>query len=133
MGTRSGDLDPALVDYLARKENVQAAEVEGWLNHRSGLLGLSGISQDMRELLARYESHPRARLAVDVFCYRARKYLGAYLAALGGAQAVIFSGGIGENAPAVRQKICAGMEWCGLGLDSRKNDCRRRRRGFDFH
>jgi acetate kinase len=122
MGTRSGDLDPALVDYLARKENVQAAEVEGWLNHRSGLLGLSGISQDMRELLARYESHPRARLAVDVFCYRARKYLGAYLAALGGAQAVIFSGGIGENAPAVRQKICAGMDWCGLSLDSRKND-----------
>ena len=122
MGTRSGDLDPALVDYLARKENVQAAEVEGWLNHRSGLLGLSGISHDMRELLARYESHPRARLAVDVFCYRARKYLGAYLAVLGGAQAVIFSGGIGENAPAVRQKICAGMEWCGLSLDDRKND-----------
>ena len=122
MGTRSGDLDPALVSYLARKENVDAAEVERRLNQSSGLLGLSGISNDMRELLARYESHPRARLAVDVFCYRARKYLGAYLAVLGGAQAVIFSGGIGENAPAVRQKICAGMEWCGLSLDSRKND-----------
>jgi acetate kinase len=122
MGTRSGDLDPALVEYLARKEKVTAAEVDRWLNHRSGLLGLSGISNDMRELLARYEKNPRARLAVDVFCYRAHKYLGAYLAVLGGALAVIFSGGIGENAPAVREKICAGMEWCGLSLDKDKND-----------
>ncbi|HSQ12702.1 MAG TPA: acetate kinase, partial [Candidatus Deferrimicrobium sp.] len=122
MGTRSGDIDPALVTYLARQENVGAAEVERWLNHRSGLLGLSGLSNDMRELLAAYDAHPRARLAVEVFCYRARKYLGAYLAALGGAQAVIFSGGIGENASAVRQKICAGMEWCGLSLDRQKND-----------
>ena len=121
MGTRSGDIDPALIDYLSRQEQVSAAEVDDWLNHRSGLLGLSGISNDMRELLQRYEQHPRARLAVDVFCYRARKYLGAYLAALGGAQAVIFSGGIGENAAAVREKICAGMEWCGLSLDREKN------------
>ena len=122
MGTRSGDVDAALVEYLARKENVSAAEVESWLNHRSGLLGLSGLSNDMRELLAAYDANPRARLAVEVFCYRARKYLGAYLAALGGAQAVIFSGGIGENAPAVREKICAGMEWCGLRLDQDKNN-----------
>ena len=122
MGTRSGDLDAALVNYLARKENVDATEVELWLNHRSGLLGLSGLSGDMRELLAAYDANPRAHLAVEVFCYRARKYLGAYLAALGGAQAVIFSGGIGENAPAVREKICAGMEWCGLSLDRQKND-----------
>jgi len=121
MGTRSGDLDPALVEYLAHKENVSASEVGHWLNYRSGLLGLSGISHDMRELLARYETHPRARLAVDVFCYRARKYIGAYLAALGGADAVIFSGGIGENAPSVREKICAGMDWCGLILDEEKN------------
>jgi acetate kinase len=122
MGTRSGDLDPALVSYLARKENIDAAEVERWLNHRSGLLGLSGISNDMRELISRYETDSRARLAVDVFCYRARKYLGAYLAVLDGADAVIFSGGIGENAPAVRAKICAGMDWCGLSLDQTKND-----------
>jgi len=121
MGTRSGDLDPALVNYLARKEKVDAAEVERWLNHRSGLLGLSGRSNDMRELLSVYETDARARLAVDVFCYRARKYLGAYLAALGGADAVVFSGGIGENAPAVREKICAGMDWCGLSLDQEKN------------
>ena len=99
MGTRSGDLDPALVSYLARKENVDAEEIERWLNERSGLRGMSGISSDMRELIAAYENDLRARLAVEVFCYRARKYLGAYLAALGGADAVVFSGGIGENAP----------------------------------
>ena len=122
MGTRSGDLDPALVSFLARKENVDAAEVERWLNHRSGLLGLSGRSNDMRELLSRYNNDVRARLAIDVFCYRARKYLGAYLAVLGGAEAVVFSGGIGENAPAVRQSICRAMEWCGLRLDKDKNN-----------
>lgn len=122
MGTRSGDLDPALVGYLAGKENVDAAEVESWLNKRSGLLGLSGLSNDMRELIAAYGGDARARLAVDVFCYRARKYLGAYLAALGGAaQAAIFSGGIGENAPLVRKKILDGMEWCGLLLDNAEN------------
>src|SRR6266576_1194393 len=121
MGTRSGDLDPALVSYLARKEKVDAAEIERWLNHRSGLLGLSGRSNDMRELLSVYETDARVRLAVDVFCHRARKYLGAYLAVLGGADAVVFSGGIGENAPAVREKICTGMDWCGLSLDQEKN------------
>jgi len=122
MGTRSGDLDPALVNYLARKEGVSAVEVESMLNKRSGLLGLSGLSNDMRELIAARDNEPRARLAVDIFCYRARKYLGAYLAALGGAEAVIFSGGIGENAPLVRQLICSGMEWCGLRLDQELNN-----------
>jgi len=121
MGTRSGDLDPALVSYLAHKEGVTADEVEEWLNKRSGLLGLSGVANDMRELTAAYDKNPRARLAVDVFCYRARKYLGAYLAVLGGAEAVIFSGGIGENAPLVREKICTGMEWCALKLDAVAN------------
>ena len=121
MGTRSGDLDPALVSYLAHKECVAADEVEDWLNKRSGLLGLSGLSNDMRELTAAYDKNPRARLAVDVFCHRARKYLGAYLAVLGGAEAVIFSGGIGENSPLVREQICAGMEWCGLTLDPSAN------------
>lgn len=123
MGTRSGDLDPALVSYLARKENIAAPEVEQLLNRRSGLLGLSGLSNDMRELTAAYQTNPRARLAVDVFCYRARKYLGSYLAVLGGAaQAVIFSGGIGENSPLVRKMILSGMEWCGLSLDHAAND-----------
>jgi acetate kinase len=122
MGTRSGDLDPALVSYLARKENVDAAEVESWLNKRSGLLGVSGLSNDMRELTAAYNENSRARLAVDLFCYRARKYVGAYLAALGGAEAVIFSGGIGENSALVRRLICGGMEWLGLRLDVPTND-----------
>jgi len=122
MGTRSGDLDPTLVSYLARKENVDPGEVEHWLNSRSGLLGLSGLSSDMRELTAAHDDHPRARLAIDVFCHRARKYLGAYLAVLAGAaQAVIFSGGIGENSPMVREKICAEMDWCGLRLDAGVN------------
>jgi acetate kinase len=122
MGTRSGDLDPALVTFLAQEEGVDAAEVENWLNKRSGLLGISGLSSDMRELIAGYDVNPRARLAVDAFCYRARKYLGAYLAALEGAEAVIFSGGIGENSPLVREKICAGMTWCGLRLDKTQNE-----------
>jgi acetate kinase len=123
MGTRSGDLDPALVSHLARKEQVDATEIENWLNKRSGLLGLSGLSNDMRELTAAYQTHPRARLAVDVFCYRARKYLGAYLAVLAGAaQAVIFSGGIGENSALARKNILSGMEWCGLSLDEAENE-----------
>ncbi len=121
MGTRSGDLDPALVSYLARKEGVEAAEVEEWLNKQSGLLGISGLSNDMRELLAARDGQRRARLAVEVFCHRARKYLGAYLAVLGGAEAVIFSGGIGENAPLVREDICRNMEWCGIHLDAGAN------------
>lgn len=123
MGTRSGDVDAALVSYLARKEQVDAMEIDSWLNKRSGLLGLSGISNDMRELVAAYETNTRARLAIDLFCYRARKYLGAYLAVLGGAaQAVIFSGGIGENAPSIRKLILTGMEWCGVGLDQTANE-----------
>jgi acetate kinase len=121
MGTRSGDIDPAVVPFLARKEGVSADEVESWLNKRSGLLGLSGISNDIRELTAAYNEDAHARLALDVFCYHARKYLGAYFAALGGADAVVFSGGIGENSPWVRAAICADMEWCGLQLDSAAN------------
>lgn len=117
MGTRSGDLDPALVGYLARKEDISVADVESSLNNRSGLLGLSGVSSDMRELIATMNYNPRSRLAIDVFCDRARKYLGAYLAALGGAEAVVFSGGVGENSPLVREKICAEMTWCGLELE----------------
>jgi acetate kinase len=121
MGTRSGDLDPGLVSYLADKEKVGMVEIENWLNSRSGLFGLSGLSNDMRKLISAYEANPRARLAVDAFCYRSRKYLGAYLAVLGGARALIFSGGIGENVPVIREKICAGMEWCGLELHDSKN------------
>jgi len=122
MGTRSGDVDPSLAGFLARKEAVDVAEVEGWLNTRSGLLGVSGRSADMRELLeAEARGDARAALAVAMFCYRVRKYVGAYLAALGGADAVVFGGGIGENAPLVRARVCAGMGWCGLTLDEDRN------------
>ena len=119
MGTRAGDLDPAIVSYLARAERTSADEVVQWLNERSGLLGISGRSRDVRDLVS--SDDPRARLAVQMFCYRARKYLGAYLAALGGASAVVFTGGIGEHSPEVRAEICRGMEWCGLAIDAERN------------
>ncbi len=123
MGTRSGDLDPAVVGYLARKEGMSVDEVEHLLNHGSGLLGVSGLSRDMRDVLAAAEGggHPDAERAVALFCYRAKKYLAAYLAVLGGADAVVFSGGIGEHAPAIRARICEGMEWCGLRIDQLRN------------
>ena len=124
MGTRSGDVDASLVGYLAHREKVEPAEVERWLNERSGLLGLSGRSNDMRELLhaAGQEQDERAQFAIDLFCYRARKYLGAYLVVLGGADAIVFGGGIGEHAPEIRKRICRRMEWCGINLDPARND-----------
>jgi acetate kinase len=121
MGTRAGDLDPALVGHLARAERVPVERIEDWLNTRSGLLGISGATADMRELLARAATDAAARLAVEMFCYRARKYVGAYLAALGGAQAVIFTGAIGEHAAEVRAGIADDLGWCGLQLDPVRN------------
>jgi acetate kinase len=123
MGTRSGDLDPAILEYLAAKEGLSLAEVEHLLNKQSGLLGLSGLTNDVRELLdeATTLGDRRSRLALDVFAYRARKYIGAYLAALGGAEAVVFAGGIGENAAPVRAAICEGLAWMGLALDAERN------------
>ena len=123
MGTRSGDLDASLVSFLAEREKVEPAEVERWLNERSGLLGLSGRSNDMRELLrvAEQERDQRAELAIELFCYRTRKYIGSYLAVLGGADAIVFGGGIGENAPEVRKRICRDMAWCGISLDADRN------------
>lgn len=121
MGTRAGDLDPALVAFLARREGASLEEIERLLNEDSGLLGLSGRSRDMRDLIEARDGDARARLAVEVFCHRARRYLGAYLAVLGGARAVIFTGGIGEHSPEVRAEICRDMAWCGLEIDSRLN------------
>jgi Acetate kinase len=123
MATRSGDIDPSLPGFLAEAEGLPINEVELMLNRRAGLLGLSGLSGDMRDLLtAESEGDPGASLAIEVFCYRARKYIGAYLAALGGAEAVVFGGGIGENSPPVRRRICEGMDWCGLRLDDQRNE-----------
>ena len=122
MGTRSGSVDPALIPYLARRENLSAAEVETLLNRESGLLGVSGTSRDVRELLeAEERGDERAALALRMFCHAVRKHVGAYLAVLGGADAVVFGGGIGENAPSIRARICANMEWCGLELDLERN------------
>ena len=124
MGTRSGDVDPSIVSYLSEREKVEPAEVERWLNQRSGLLGVSGRSNDMRELLraAQQEQDRSAEFAIDLFCYRVRKYVGSYLAVLGGAEAVVFGGGIGENAPEVRRRICRNMEWCGMSLHPDRNE-----------
>jgi acetate kinase len=123
MGTRSGDLDPAIVSVIARKEGMSPSEVDTLLNTKSGLLGISGLTNDMRQLQGELKEHDdrRVRLAIDIFCYRARKYIGAYLAAMGGADAVVFTGGIGENSPEIRAQICEGMEWAGLKLDTSRN------------
>ena len=124
MGTRSGDLDPAIVDYVASKEGLSLSEVENLLNKQSGLLGISGLTNDMRELLAEAEEHDdrRARLAIEIFCYRARKYVGAYLAVMNGADALLFTGGIGENAAPIRARICEGLGWLGVELDAARNN-----------
>ena len=123
MGTRSGDLDPALLDFIAEKEGLTLSGVETLLNKQSGLLGISGLTNDMRELLAEAEEHDdrRAWLAIEIFCYRVRKYVGSYLAAMGGADALCFAGGIGENAPAVRAMICEGLEFAGIRVDPSLN------------
>jgi acetate kinase len=121
MGTRSGDIDPALTTFLARKENVSLVVVEEWLNKKSGLLGVSGRSQDTRELVRLQARHERSRLALDIFAYRVRKYIGAFLAAMGGASAIVFGGGIGENTPDVRRRICEGFDWFGLEFDPDRN------------
>jgi acetate kinase len=124
MGTRSGDLDPAIVNVIARKEGMSSPEVDTLLNTQSGLLGVSGLTNDMRELQAELKEHDdrRVRLAIEIFAYRARKYIGAFLAAMGGADAIVFTGGIGENSPDVRARICAGMEWAGLRLNADQNN-----------
>jgi acetate kinase len=123
MGTRSGDLDPALIGYIADEEGLTAGEVITLLNRESGLRGLSGETHDVRDLTVRagQPGGERAALALRVFAYRARKYVGAYLAAMGGADAVVFTGGIGENAAELRRWICEGLEWVGLELDPGAN------------
>jgi acetate kinase len=126
MGTRSGDIDASIIDFLMSKEGLTTQEIEGLLNKQSGLLGISGLTNDMRELLdeARENKDRRALLAIELFCYRARKYIGSYLAAMGGADAIVFTGGIGENSAEIRSRICQGLEWCGLQLDTAVNSAK---------
>jgi acetate kinase len=120
MGTRSGDIDPALVSYLMRKENMNAEQVEEFLNKKCGLLAISKVSADTRELQKHLSEEP-VNLAVNMFCYRVRKYIGAYLAALGGVEAIVVGGGIGEDTPFIRERIFQEFGWCGAVLDRERN------------
>ncbi|HTM49732.1 MAG TPA: acetate/propionate family kinase [Bryobacteraceae bacterium] len=121
MGTRSGDVDPTVVLYLIREKKVPAALVGSMVNEHAGLLGLSGLTPDMGDLLAREKTNPAAAEAVAVFCYQARKYVGAYAAVMDGLDTLVFAGGIGENAAAVRERICAGLGHLGVRLDPAAN------------
>jgi acetate kinase len=124
MGTRSGDLDPALIEFIAVKEGMSCSEMDNLLNKHSGLLGLSGLTSDMRELLEEEEENQdrRAHLAIELFCQRVKRYVGAYLAEMGDADAVVFAGGIGENSAKIRARICRGLGRLGLVLDEARND-----------
>ena len=124
MGTRSGNVDPAVVWHLIKHHGMNLMEVEQLLNEQSGLLGISGRSSDMHVLLeaANKEQDKPAQLAIDMFCFRIQQYLGAYLAVLHGANAIVFGGGIGEHAPEIRAQVCAGMEWCGMHIDPERNE-----------
>lgn len=120
MATRGGDIDPGILIYLL-KNGHQLDELVQKLNYHAGLLGIAKFSADMPELLARQEFDDDAKLAIAIFCHRARKYLGAYMAILNGADTILFGGGIGENSPEIRSRICADMAWCGLQLDPQRN------------
>lgn len=123
MATRPGDVDVGVVVHLLESNTVTLRELSDGLNHRAGLLGLSGISSDMKVLLElEAEGHGGASHAIQAFCHRTRKYIGAYLAVLRGADAIIFGGGIGEHAATIRERICSGMEWCGLILNVSANE-----------
>ena len=121
MSTRSGDLDPGIFPYLARTEGMTAEQFDSMVNHQSGLLGISEISSDVRDLLAHEATDTRATEAVALFCYQARKLIGGFAAALGGLDTLVFAGGIGENAPPVRARICEGLDFLGVDLDEALN------------
>lgn len=121
MSTRTGDLDPGIIVYLLKTRGYKPDELNLIMNKKSGLLGISGISSDMSDLLAKEKTEPSARLAIEVFCYQARKFIGSLSAALGGLDTLIFTAGIGENAPEVRERIIQGMGFLGLEVDADKN------------
>jgi acetate kinase len=121
MSTRAGDLDPGLAAYFARSENMTAEQFQRMINHESGLLGISETSPDVRDLLEKESTDVRAAEAVALFCYQARKWIGAYAAALGGLDTLVFSGGIGENSAVIRSRICEGLQFLGINLDEARN------------
>jgi acetate kinase len=121
MSTRSGDLDPGLVSFLARTEQMTDSQFDRMIHHESGLLGVSETSSDIRDLLAQEAADVRAAEAVALFCYQAKKWLGAFAAALGGLDTLVFAGGIGENNPSIRTRICDGLGFLGIELDEARN------------
>ena len=122
MGTRSGDIDCAVVEYIAKKENMTIAEVMNYLNKKSGVAGISGVSSDFRDLTAAADAgNKRAQLALDMFAYSCKKYVGAYAAAMNGVDCIVFTAGVGENTPCVREAICENMQYLGLEIDKDKN------------
>ncbi len=121
MSTRSGDLDPGLIGYLARTEDMTVSQFQTMVNRESGLLGVSEISSDMRDLLAQEASDVRAAEAVALFCYHTKKWIGSFAAALGGLDALVFAGGIGESAPPIRERVCAGLGFLGVELNQTRN------------
>jgi acetate kinase len=121
MGTRTGDLDPGLVRFLSRTEGMTADQFDSLVNHESGLLGVSETSSDVRDLLARQKVDVRAAEVIELFCYQAKKWIGAFAAALGGIDTLVFAGGIGENAPEIRRRICDSLGFLGIALDEGRN------------
>jgi acetate kinase len=122
MGTRTGDLDPGVIIYLLRAEGLDADGLEQLVDHESGLKALSGGTSDMQVLLEARDHDARAQLAVDVFCDRVRKTIGGYAATLGGLDTLVFTGGIGEHAAAIRRQVCGGLEFLGVTIDAARND-----------
>ena len=125
MGTRSGEIDPAIIPFLMEKENMDAQQIDNFLNRRSGILGISGLSSDFRDLeAAANNGDERSQLAIDVFAYKVKKYIGGYVAAMGGVDAIVFTAGLGENSPFMREKICNGLEYLGTRIDPELNKIR---------
>jgi acetate kinase len=121
MGTRPGDLDPGVAWYLMRSENLTPKQFNKLINHESGLLGISETSSDMKDLLSIEKEDPRAAEAVELFCYQVKKWIGSFTAVLGGLDTLVFAGGIGENCPAIRTRICEGLEFLGIRLEESRN------------
>jgi acetate kinase len=121
MSTRSGDLDPGVLGFLAKSEELDTAAVQRMVNHESGLLGISETSSDVRDLLAREREDVRAAEALGVFCYQAKKWVAAFAGALGGLDTLVFAGGIGENSATIRSRICEGLQFIGIDLDETRN------------
>ena len=122
MGTRSGDLDPGILVYLLQEKGRSPSTIDYLVNQRSGLIGVSGSSSDMRDLLSREAADPHAAQAVEMYCYQARKFVAAMASTLGGLDTFVFTAGVGTNAPEVRRRICAGLEFMGIHLDPARNE-----------